>query len=347
MTEEPRGPESPAPEEPVALDGTLLRSWAAVAPLVSYLGEPPIQVAQRFEFGHGVSIERDIEQFKAISPKESLTRDEKFCLSRAEASLVAQFQAILITDSAMEAPPRAHMTYEDVAIERLHLARLAVFLVDPGSFWFLFVGFYFKTEESELTWWDFAHSFPHPRDRPQRMSALTDSVLREAKLLFTRFCGGIRYESALWTALQFTYLSLDEQPWQVGFLELWTTLEALFAPDRFRDTSFWLCFRIALFLGGSDAEVVARFRRIYDWYDLRSLVIHGTTKGHDKGRVFPAYENTEETVRACLRRILEDDDLLAAFGGTEKEAYLVKLEAGWEKVGKARDALPAKRDHHA
>ena len=94
-------------------------------------------------------------------------------------------------------------------------------------------------------------------------------------------------------------------------MNLAITLESLFAPHISGETTHQIAFNVSHFIEGTPEYKAEPYKRVKDFYRLRSAVVHGGIP--DDSTLYEVVAQVFELVRAILGRILLDATLAAKF----------------------------------
>jgi len=167
----------------------------------------------------------------------------------------------------------------------------------------------------------------HANDEIHRRS-LTADDLRSVQKLYLALSKIPRF-SAPWTAFRAITAALQMQRNEIRHLLLWIALEALFGGNG-GEIKYRLSQRLAFFTANSRAGARDLFEKAKRGYDARSKMAHGAwgpkTRNSDDAAV-ELTGITEEFVRHAVIRLLQDDETINKFCGSEASrcAYLDHL----------------------
>jgi hypothetical protein len=100
-------------------------------------------------------------------------------------------------------------------------------------------------------------------------------------------------------------------------------LESLFGGENPGRMTRRLSRRIAFFLADTHKDIQAIFDMTTRCYDIRSKIVHGRWDNDKK--IEDLMRETETILRTALRNIADDENLLARFQSTQRDAFLAKL----------------------
>lgn len=157
--------------------------------------------------------------------------------------------------------------------------------------------------------------------------------LASARELF-RALSSLPLTGTLRTAAGALARSRTEGQWLLRFLLLWLVMESLYGANDARETTYRLCQRVGLFLGGNGSDARALFRSMKDSYSWRSKIVHGLRLASLKAeQSTELLEELEGIVHRSFNRVLGDERLTKIFDGKDREEFLESLVFGWPTEG--------------
>ncbi len=211
---------------------------------------------------------------------------------------------------------------QEIALERILLGSLAVWLAKPS-----WVGgrllIHAREEKDE---WILRESSslepirPHGRDATNHLRV---QDYREA-VEFYKALISLDRTGTPWVAARTLLNGLSAREWDIRFLLLWISLEALFGASS--EVSYRIAQRIAFFNTESRAEAKRIFNKARRGYDWRSKIVHGLQlrKLNREESEEVLYE-TEMMVRTSLQKVLVGKGMLDNFSDKNREVYLDSL----------------------
>lgn len=117
------------------------------------------------------------------------------------------------------------------------------------------------------------------------------------------------------------YMALHQDLWDIRYMLLWASLEALFAPPD-GELSFRISQRLAKFLKKKPSAAKIVFAKAKRCYDIRSKIVHGQfiSLGERESKLLLL--RTELFVRNSMRAILLDETLLSTFTASNRDKFL-------------------------
>jgi Apea-like HEPN len=122
-------------------------------------------------------------------------------------------------------------------------------------------------------------------------------------------------KGSVWSAVQATWVALQQGIDLTRYFLFWVALEALFGSQS-AELRYRLSQRIAFFIAKDRSEALEIYEKAKDGYDFRSQIAHGGWKENKDSQALLA--ESEILARISLIRVLLNDDLLKTFSGEDK-----------------------------
>jgi len=150
--------------------------------------------------------------------------------------------------------------------------------------------------------------FHHFKDSIQSPSAEDIALARRLHLSIAQ----LERKGSVWSAVQATWVALQQGVDLTRYFLFWVALEALFGSQG-AELRYRLSQRIAFFIAKDRFEAREIYEKAKDGYDFRSQIAHGGWKENKESQALLA--DVETHARESLTRVLLNDDLLKTFSG--------------------------------
>jgi hypothetical protein len=295
--------------------------WISLAPIVEWYKGQFIASGNKFDLGHGVSIQQAPAWLSDEQMKQDLGFNQKEILQAAKYCFVVEYEANSLGDPESAGGGQSIRSKQNVADEKIKLANLSLWLAKPS---FISFELMVHVEKSQKWVWRQASTYnllmPHDRDVT---NVLDLTNLSEAKSIFGSILSLPR-EGSVWVACHTLWMALTQaiDYWSLRYLLLWICLEALFGANS--EITYKISQRIAFFLERDRKKTKVLFDKAKQGYKCRSEIVHGMnlSKGNIHKSEHMLYDS-EWFVREALKKILLDAALINDFKSNKaREHYL-------------------------
>jgi hypothetical protein len=291
--------------------------WHTVTPL-HYVD---LDVEARFDFAGGLVLTILPDWIRKQRLVKSLSSEDRQALELATHGFVVSYDAASLGDPDPEWKGAKPKSIQEGKYELTLLANLALWLSRPCPVCFIVV-LHAPQFDSEPTVQRITQHSPllcHPGDPDARITAQEMDLAGRLNSSLV----SIHRDTAVWTAVRATWAGLQMNIEEIRYSLFWIAIEALFGPEDAREITYRLSQRVALFLAKDRSAARELFAKARSGYGFRSKVVHGRWKENAKSQVLMA--DAERLVRESLLRLLQDDELMNAFCGKKREAFLDDL----------------------
>ena len=242
-------------------------------------------------------------------------------LKDAEVMLAVEYEAESLGDPDPGWNGEEKRSKQDIALEKIMLCNLALWLAKPSPLGFEFYIHINHLDTSPLLR-DAASVLVFRYDPKDAESSLEKEDFKKAKQLYLKI-KDIPRNSAIWISMLSLIQALTSPYGNIRFMLLWIALEALLGTNF--ELRFRISQRIAFFLSDNREESSKLFNDAKMSYGMRSCIVHGSSYKNKEDSERIGY-NTEKFIRNALTKILDNDNFIKVFNNnTERNKYLDDL----------------------
>lgn len=295
-------------------------AWTTVVPVNPGYYDRPRVFATGIQFGQGFTLGAFPEWVKDQQITRDLSvRQRDYVVGEATGAFVAEYDADSLGDPDPAWKGDEPRGKQDVALERILLSNLALWIAKPshiGGELYLHVhttnGEHIVRQTSSIL-----GVIPHEKDA----SNVLDKGDFETARKFYETILALERTEAPWVACRTLLAAISDREWDVRFLLLWIALEALFGSDT--EVSFRLAQRIAFFNATEKTETKALFETVKWAYHWRSRIVHGLQirklRREESSEVL---YDTESIARRSMTKLLSDRTIVEKFSEKNRTDYL-------------------------
>jgi hypothetical protein len=300
-------------------------SWVSVAPLYYWEIEKKIEIP--FDFGNDISLEHLPEWIKNENILNQLHPSQKEdLLSILDKAIVVRYKAEALGEQEPNWKGKRKLSKQKYASIKIHLLSLCFWLINPTDLTYKFI-ICAQNDNDEWIWRQvslFDGFRPHKKYMANKLGK---DDLEKVKKLFSTLLS-IEQSNTIWIAINFLSEALTKSLWEIRYLLIWIALEALFGSEDPRELSYRLSQRIAFFSKPEDKSLKEFYYSVKKLYVWRSKVVHGRIKNISSKDADTYLYDSETIVRKCLKKILEEQQLINTFISKNRESYLEDLVFG-------------------
>ena len=294
--------------------------WSTIVPVSPGYYDPPHLFATGIQFGHGLTLGSVPEWVKGKQITRDLSvRQREYAVGEATGAFVATYDADSLGDPDPTWKGDEPRGKQDVALERILLSNLALWIAKPSRIGGeLYIHAHFTNGEHILRQTSSVLGvIPHERDAENVLDA---GDFDTARKLYDAILALERTE-APWVACKTLLTAISAREWEVRFLLLWIALEALFGSDS--EVTYRLSQRVAFFNAADRVEAKTVFETAKRAYHWRSRVVHGLQiRKLRREESSDVLYDTENILRRSMAKLLSDQAIVEKFSEKNRDDYL-------------------------
>ena len=296
--------------------------WCTIAPIVSVWRGPSFHFAEPVDVGCGVRLIRAPDWLRDDDITRLMSSVGRAYVEQARFALSIDYEADSHGDPDPAWTRQAGMSKQDVAVEKIRLVNLSLWLARPSWLGFEMV---IDVREDQGAW---ILRRVYDGDPIRPLAEEAENTLALADLEYARTVAEsalvLPIRSAPWRSLMLLWRSLAEIDGHNRYLFLWIGLEALFGPTNASEITYRLSQRLAFFVAESRAAAGELYRRAKEAYSLRSKIVHGfRVASLETERSAALLTDSECGIRTALRKIIVDAGFRHMFEDERRrEAFL-------------------------
>ena len=296
-----------------------MAKWLTFAPILDNYNFSLLKQARDVKIGY-IKLLAIPDWLKSEEILKYLSFNSKQKMKDAQFMFVSEYNADSLGDPDPEWKGEKPRGKQHIALERIQISNLALWLAHPSPLAFDLV---FHVDSDKQISREHFLTDPikhHIRDAHNYHFKKQFGLANSLSLSIH----DLNRNNSVWTAMRTLFDALTSKSWENRFLLLWIVLEALFGTST--EITYRLSHRIAFFLSKNRKNAAELCKEVKCSYDWRSKVVHGMRHKLKQDESEQILYVTESLVRNALLKILKDKVLIGIFTSSDKrEIYLDDL----------------------
>lgn len=300
-----------------------MAKWYTITPINPSYDSREVRLTAPLDLGCNVNFTIIPNWLNTLIGFEHLSLYQHQLIEDAQYMLTSEYEANSLGEPDLEWKGEKTRSRQEMALERIVIANLALWIVKPSQLGFGLV-LHIQNGDTKILRESFSTQLlsPHINDNDNYLKIKDFDEARQLNLIIQN----LQRRGSVWIAIWTLREALISTLRQVRFLLLWVVLEALFGTND-GEITYRISQRICFFLCSSRETALQLFEAAKVSYKWRSKTIHGMRlEGFKAEESAQILYNTEDFVRRSLNKILTNPELVKIFtNNKEREKYLDEL----------------------